>query len=432
MTKTTTGFRYAQQFQCSGADCPETCCFGWRINVPQREYDNLHGHYGDTHGGSPCFEKLDYPEGTPQAFKDEGFAFLKMKPDGFCPFLEEGWCAIHRDLGEAHLPSVCATYPRYLVAGGAGDFLSGSLSCPEMARLCLLGEDSMTPVTIDPALLPPGLETSTTEPEQQNWYHYFFPALNGFIKWMLAQKELKAADIGVLILDLAAEVQPFYHAGITENPAEQLDACVGKHADPNRIVQRVGTFRTRSDLNTTALALVGGMLLKGDGQNRSPRFKVIARETLDALPDISVFKSARASFVPLQLDHQIELLQARRQRVCARFEPALQRLMGRFTLNFWTQKLFSDDAGLLRQWLKFALYYGVLRFLCFNHPRFEAAAAMADEAEAQAAFATEFVDMVQGFMRAFDHDGPLVGQILDQFPDQGLRTHADLEGLLLY
>ncbi|CAM2005716.1 flagellin lysine-N-methylase [Acanthopleuribacter pedis] len=432
MTKPTTGFRYAQQFKCSGADCPETCCFGWRINVPQGEYATLHGHYGDTHRGNPCFEVMNYPEGTPQVVKDEGFAFLKMKGDGFCPFLEDGWCAIHRDLGEAFLPGVCATYPRYMVEGGAGDFLSGSLSCPEMARLCLLSEDGMVPVGIERDQLPPGLETSTQEPGKENWYQYFFPAVNGYLKWLLAQKELRAADFALLALDLAAEIQPFYHAGITENPAEQLDACVGRHADPNRIVPRVSAFRARNEISGAAMAFVGGMLLKGVKQQRSPRFRVIAQETMDRLPNLEVFYAARVPFVPLQLGHLTDLLLERREKVQARFGERLTEMLGRFTLNFWTQKLYSDEAGLLRLWLKYALYYACLRFLSFNHPRFEAAATVADEAEAQAACDLAFVDMVQGFMRAFDHDTPLVGQILDQFPEQGLTTLLDLEGLLLY
>lgn len=432
MNQPLTGFRYAQTFQCSGADCPETCCYGWRINVPREEYDHLHGHYGDTFNGATCFDVSQFPEDTPQELKDVGFAFLRMKPDGFCPFLEQGWCAIHRDLGEASLPGVCATYPRYLVEGAGGDFLSGSLSCPEMARLCLLQEDAMAHVKLERDILPPGFEISSSEPGQEDWYKYFFSAVNGFIKWLLAQKELRTADFALLVLDLATEIQPFYHAGITENPAAKLDHVVGVHANPERIVPRVTAFRTRSDMHGDGLAFVAGLLQLSTKQSRSPRFRTIAGEILAGLPNLEIYQFGRDAFVPVNLSHLEGLLNDRRARVLARFGDQLETYLYRFTLNFWTQKLFSNDVSLLRLWLRYALFLNTLRFTCFHHPRFEALLAVEDEAAAREGFGTAVVDMLQGLMRAYDHDVPLVAKILDQMVIHGLDRHAALESWLVY
>jgi len=82
---------------------------------------------------------------TPEKDDSEGraasalFAQMRMTPENACPLHgADGLCRIHAALGEAFLPTTCATYPRILRSFAGRQEMALSLSCPEAARLVLL------------------------------------------------------------------------------------------------------------------------------------------------------------------------------------------------------------------------------------------------------------------------------------------------------
>jgi len=131
--------RYVSRFRCLGSDCEETCCRGWGVSIDQASYEAY------TQGSSPLlpqplhrhFERMPAPDSR------ENFARIKHEDQtGYCPFLEQNLCSIHRDLGEDKIPDVCFSFPRYTrkTDGLCEQVLT--LSCPEAARLALLAPDA--------------------------------------------------------------------------------------------------------------------------------------------------------------------------------------------------------------------------------------------------------------------------------------------------
>ena len=111
-----------RKFRCIGPACPETCCRGWDIPVNQeamRRYRSLKRAGFDFGGGIDFLRKK-----------------IRMKETG-CPFLEDGLCRIHRDLGEKYLCRTCRSYPRHAEDYGSRREWSLSLSCPEAAGILL-------------------------------------------------------------------------------------------------------------------------------------------------------------------------------------------------------------------------------------------------------------------------------------------------------
>ncbi len=122
---------YYQKFSCKGPACRHTCCSGWGVTIPMRQYFNLLGMETD----QPLRDKLD------RAFRP----VLKPTPDryaeiahdfrGVCPLhLESGWCMLHAQLGEDALPSVCREYPRGVRTDYANE-VSCSNSCEKTLEL---------------------------------------------------------------------------------------------------------------------------------------------------------------------------------------------------------------------------------------------------------------------------------------------------------
>lgn len=135
------------RFQCIGADCPDTCCAGWSVEIDSKtagNYQELSGEFG---------QKLrDNME------ERDGQSFFKM-PNGKCAFLtEEHLCRIYQEIGPENMCFVCKTYPRTTNIYGDIAFSTLTLSCPEVARLLMehegkvqfdFAEDKKTPVKED-------------------------------------------------------------------------------------------------------------------------------------------------------------------------------------------------------------------------------------------------------------------------------------------
>lgn len=114
------------RFKCLGADCPDTCCRGWGMQVTQPTIDKYKAE-------AP--ELLDAIVDSP-----EGVIMKRDPATDYCVKLDQGWCSIHRDYGEAFLGDACNFFPRVTRALGTLVVTTGTLSCPEAARL-MLGDD---------------------------------------------------------------------------------------------------------------------------------------------------------------------------------------------------------------------------------------------------------------------------------------------------
>ncbi len=86
---------------------------------------------------------------------------LLAQRNGGCVFFEPqrgNVCAIHRQLGAAHLPSACRHFPRVVVLDPRGVFLSLSYLCPTAGRLLIEPVQHPFSVVSTGAVIPPGIE----------------------------------------------------------------------------------------------------------------------------------------------------------------------------------------------------------------------------------------------------------------------------------
>jgi len=92
-------------FRCIGADCEDTCCIGWIVNIDKVTYD-AYQCCEDPELGPHLHELVTI---SAASTSDDNHARITLSGPG-CPFLSEGLCAIQKKLGEQYLSTVCARY----------------------------------------------------------------------------------------------------------------------------------------------------------------------------------------------------------------------------------------------------------------------------------------------------------------------------------
>jgi lysine-N-methylase len=125
-------------FRCIGADCEDTCCSGWLVNIDKDTYEKYQGC--DEPEMGPRLRQL--VNINPASACTNSYARIGLAGTT-CPFLDGGLCGIQNKLGESYLSITCARYPRVL--NMVDDVVQRSLdvSCPEAARLTLLDPNPM-------------------------------------------------------------------------------------------------------------------------------------------------------------------------------------------------------------------------------------------------------------------------------------------------
>lgn len=133
-----TSLRFIKKFACIGPQCEDMCCTDLKILLQPQEVERL-----SQAAQTARPQDLDIQNGI---VEKEGKKFLKFVQQGdrsYCAFLaKDKFCGLHSALGHNVLPKPCRTYPRAISILGENLLLSGLPSCPEIARLLLLAEDS--------------------------------------------------------------------------------------------------------------------------------------------------------------------------------------------------------------------------------------------------------------------------------------------------
>jgi hypothetical protein len=126
------------QFVCLGERCEDTCCKGWGMQVDAATVAKY---------AAEAPELLDAV-----ASEDNSTIMRRDAQTDYCVKFDDGLCGIHKARGAAFLGDACYFYPRVTRALGAATMMTAAPSCPEIARLALLGADdpfALTPVVAE-------------------------------------------------------------------------------------------------------------------------------------------------------------------------------------------------------------------------------------------------------------------------------------------
>ncbi|GAA5140996.1 flagellin lysine-N-methylase [Thalassotalea piscium] len=130
---------FSSEFKCVGAECTDTCCRSWEINVDKKAFKNLKKNE------NVIIRQLANEHLSLARESTNTWGKIKLKDDGYCPFLDTtGWCEVHKQIGHQALPKTCQNYPKSYLVFGEQVEASISISCPSAAEAVLLNPSAFT------------------------------------------------------------------------------------------------------------------------------------------------------------------------------------------------------------------------------------------------------------------------------------------------
>ena len=150
---------YFSDFKCKMGACRTACCVGWAVSVSMTDYFGLLG--------LDCNEDLRRRLDTGMRLCDrrseETYARFEPRYDGNCPMrMEDGRCALHAELGEEVLPTVCRLYPRGIRLEDGVYECSCANSCEAVLELFLNRTEPISFIRKNLPLLPPPIPERQT------------------------------------------------------------------------------------------------------------------------------------------------------------------------------------------------------------------------------------------------------------------------------
>ncbi|HKJ76781.1 MAG TPA: flagellin lysine-N-methylase [Gammaproteobacteria bacterium] len=396
---------YVRGFRCLGADCEDVCCRGWDLGIDRRRHDLLARRVEGDPEMAARFERAVLPA---DGDDERRFARIRVGADGSCAFLDaDGLCAIQRRYGQSLLPLTCVAYPRVVSRRHEVDEIAGALSCPEMARRCLLGPHSGEPAAIPVEELPEGsgLPVIRVLPEvPPDPYHRHFLEVREALLALVAEPETPLELRWLRLVYFTHRISPFYHRGCGEEAGPRLAAereRLGLAALQTGLEERLDRAGPEEPL---AIMLVQALLALRLQRFPEEAFSATVRAVFDDFArEIAPLgpEGAGVEFPPSEL---AAAFARRRQRVEAVFGERIDHYLGRYLANCLHREWFVSMPDAFTYTHLLTVRLAVLRFLFHGHPAVaELAAAGASEA-AMAELDRIAVEVIYRFSRAFDHD----------------------------
>ncbi|WP_051252725.1 flagellin lysine-N-methylase [Ferrimonas kyonanensis] len=132
---------FVRNFRCIGDQCPSNCCHSWTISLDKKAFKETRKS-ADT--VIKVLSKQHYKRMPKERSSDLSYGYIRLDSQGHCPMLDDqGWCEVHKRLGEKALSITCQQYPRLPQYFGDRLELSLSLSCPAAAEEILFNPEAM-------------------------------------------------------------------------------------------------------------------------------------------------------------------------------------------------------------------------------------------------------------------------------------------------
>jgi lysine-N-methylase len=209
-------------FRCIGADCEDTCCTGWIVNIDKLTYQAYQG-CGDPNLG-PRLRTL-VTINTASTSNDTYARVALSGPD--CPFLSEGLCGIQQKLGETYLSIMCSRYPRVMNLVDNVVHRSLDLSCPEAARLLLLDPKPMGFDGDEGPLRDPRMghlaALSTGDDGDFGKPYRYYREIRDFFIWLLQYRAYPIGKRLVILALLCDRLHEMTEAGLNSQTLEILE-----------------------------------------------------------------------------------------------------------------------------------------------------------------------------------------------------------------
>ena len=410
--------RYMTQFRCTGPLCEDPCCGGWNIFVDEPGYRRLELA---AHRSPSLREQLDLSLERPGP--SGWFAKVRAHADGNCGFFEDGFCALHRDLGESVLPGTCATYPRTVAHVGNRCELSGTLSCPEAARLCLCEPDAMDLVEASWEMLPEHCLVTREVPHTESHYTGRFDQVRAVVLDLLGLEAYPLEERLFFVMYFSNQTSSFFQRDRGADPDSRLEQEIIRVKNRAFLAELARDFRCLRTSEEFALDVVFGLLQSSLDQERPRRYRALCTGVLqsygiqrfDQFADAALREGIGAEYV------------RRRERAMKRFAGRIETILTRYAQNYWVREPYTQSPDLLSHTRDLVVRLALVKFLFFSHPDLEM---LLEEDETRHEPLDRIaIEVVQTFARNVEHDNAFLERARNKLLSRGATGLSHLSCL---
>lgn len=420
LSYTTAG--YFADFQCLGDRCEDTCCQQWEVRLDRRHYHRLQERMQSRPASRVLFEhhiRLNEREIS----GDHDYAFIDMADNGYCAMLDaSGLCSIHKEFGVAPLGNVCAFYPRILSRCENEIELSGALSCPEVARRCLLDPEPPSYVPFSPDSLPRSndypLHRDLPRTATDHYARHFRRVRQAFLDLAAAPRSLETRLYA--LATLGRQLSEFYHQGCEAVPAAQLDGLLQHALSPTGLQEMAAFLQQYEAGEPVALIVIVSILQIKQGQfpqEATSQLAAAVQASYDA--EYATRRGGAAKDIPIQ-ELQV-LFAARRARCQAACGSLVDDMLGRYVANCLYREWFYTMPDTFTYLQMLILRVAMLRFLIYSHPRLQELPA--DRARRRQLLEEVVVEVVYRFARNIDQNLPFLQVIYNAVSEQQMMSY---------
>lgn len=431
--------KYMDGFHCIGTACEDDCCHGWRIIVDQETYKRLKKRMSHNSEDRIKFRNgFKRERGANRSFSN--YAIISHNKKKACPFLQENkLCEIHGSFGEEYLSLTCATYPRIIKRVGERWELSAALSCPEVARKCLLGETATEVVKLDlRGLKGKRLAAKGLVAVDHKTYHRHRDVLREVVLNMLSARHYPLSSRLFFAAFFAKKTADFLNEQSRGDVSADLAATIDLFADAVQVEEMHRQFQGMDPPVELPISIINWILL-GKSQTSNESFRLLLSEigvTYGRAMGLGPSADSAAGSDIANMD-KAKLLSAylqRRSGLMGRYASCLDLIFENYCRTVWFASGPEESADLLEHLRKLLVRFVVFRFLLISHPALdplldplslEENIGSTPKALEQAA-----VDVAYRFSRGLEHDAKFLEEIQKRLDEQGMKSVAHLALLI--
>lgn len=419
--------RAMQRFRCLGSACDDNCCRDFGIDIDRSSLDRMRAAARSPEDRERVV-RLVVLGMRPRA-GGPSRNLVQLDESGGCPMLDsDGRCGVHRDYGEQVLSTVCSVFPRTSLAVEGRLEVTGSLACPELARLSLLAEDGLEQGSsghpVGEPVLPRAYVGKSLDTQRGGLYNAAFTRTRAALGDLFRREDFTIGTRFAFAATLAAELEPFFRRDADPvGPAEatllrrRLESELNAMARPDHLAALNADLAAMPDTPPAVVTSVAALLTGRLRLAHPARFASLVRGALASL-------GADSEDAAIDSERGAAELRGRRATLDALAPGLMDRLLGRYARHHLLRNPYTERRSLMAYLKRLGTDLAALRLLWLASPRLHAfvgsgsslPGSPVDAAESAAAarsITDAGIEVIQAYTKAVSHHVDFLSAVHD-------------------
>jgi len=398
---------YMEDFSCIGSACEDTCCAGgWMLDIDKKTYQK-YKKVNDVEL-KPLLEKNIARKRSNSS--DQSYGKFKLDQNSACTFLtEEKWCGIQLKLGEDYLSNTCAVFPRIIRQVDDQVEKSGSLACPEIARLALLNPNQMEFNAIEelkntPGFITASLNTNLSNSNQDNLLREYFWDFRIITIQILQNRSHKLLDRMILLGVFYQKIQDL----IDESKFDNISSTIESYHSLMQEQSLTEQFAKLPTKYTFKVELCKKLLEATFIE--SSRYKECLNETLSglALEAGSTDDEIKDKYLKAKESYYVPFISEK------------EYIFENYLVNYVFQNMFPyNEKTFFDSYVMLVVQYALIEVHLIGMAEFHKG--LTEEL---------VIKLVQSFTRTVDHNRPYLNSVIELLKENNITTMAHMAILI--